>query len=222
MSQDQDNALWLALWRDKQLDFHQLQENPYLLRFWPTLNIPSGSRIFVPLCGKSLDMIWLASQGFDVIGVELSPVAVKSFFKENGLQPRKRRRGAFTLWSHGRIRILCGDYFALSAKDLGNIHTVYDRAALTALPESVRKPYVAQLHRIVPDTASVFMLTVEDVTEQDPQVDREISALYGEHFCIELVNLERVQESDPASSDQPPVPTDYKVYRFTPRPANRA
>lgn len=115
-----DNPLWLQLWHDQQSDeFHQVSFNKYLTRFWPTLNIPFGSRIFVPLCGKSLDMLWLAKQGYQVIGVELSPIAVKAFFKENRLQPAKQRLADFTLWRHGNISILCGDYFSLSPIQLG-------------------------------------------------------------------------------------------------------
>lgn len=56
-----------------------------------SLDLAQGSRVFVPLCGKSLDMIWLAQQGHEVIGVELSPVAVEDFFRENGLNPVQRR-----------------------------------------------------------------------------------------------------------------------------------
>lgn len=217
-----DNHLWLQLWRDRQTDFHQETVNQLLTRFWPSLDHTQGSRVFVPLCGKSLDMIWLAKQGHKVIGVELSPIAVKAFFRENRLQPVKRRMGKFTVWEHGSISILCGDYFSLHKADLGHIDTVYDRAALTALPEDIRRLYVAQLRLIVPETTDVFLLTTEDAEENEPlehdlRVDQEVETLYSEGFEIDLAHVEGVFELDPESPNQPPKRTEYKVYRLSNR-----
>jgi len=219
-----DNHLWLKLWRDRQSgDFHQLSVNKYLARFWPALNIPRGSRIFVPLCGKSLDMLWLAEQGYQVVGVELSPVAVRAFFRENHLQPVKRRVTNFTLWTHGNISILCGDFFLLSQAQLGQIDTVYDRAALTALPEDIRPLYVDHLHAIVSATANIFLLTIEDTDDMQAQhdtprqVDAELFSLYARNFEIRLKHGETLIE-DPANSTTPcPVQSTYKVYHLTRR-----
>jgi len=206
----QDNRLWLNMWRNRQTDgFHQLKVNKYLARFWPRLELAKGMRVFVPLCGKSLDMIWLASQGCEVIGVELSPIAVEAFFKENHLQPVRRRMGSFTLWQHGRISILCGDYFALTKADLGHIDTVYDRAALTALPEAARKLYVAHLQRIISIMTNVFLLTIED--EAAEQIDDELVSLYAGEFDIRLEFMEEGEESEEK------IRSEYKVYRLVSR-----
>jgi thiopurine S-methyltransferase len=89
----QDDLLWLEFWRDQRTDFHQSLVNPLLSRFWSSLELTQTSRVFVPLCGKSLDMLWLAQQGHEMIGVELSPVAVAGLFRENGLQPALQRMG---------------------------------------------------------------------------------------------------------------------------------
>jgi len=222
MMSSPDNQLWLQSWRDKQIDFHQLKVNPLLARFWPGLKLARGSRVFVPLCGKSLDMLWLAGQGCQVIGVELSPIAVRDFFRENGLQPSKRRVGKFSLWEAGAISILCGDYFSLNKSDLGQIDTVYDRAALTALPEETRRLYVAHSKRIVPETAEVFLLTIEDAEEDETLkqalgVGEEIKRLYEQDFDIDLAHVESVFESDPESSDHTPMRVEYKVYRLSSR-----
>ena len=216
-----DNHLWLQLWRDRQTDFHQETVNKFLIKFWSGLNLDKGSRVFVPLCGKSLDMLWLARQGYEVIGVELSPIAVKAFFRENHLQPTRRRMGKFTLWEHGNITILCGDYFALNKLDLGHVDIVYDRAALTALPEDIRKLYVVQLRLIVPDTADVFLLTTEDVEENEsadafPPVDMEITSLYSESFAINLAHVESVLGLDTGLPQLSPIRSEYKVYRLSP------
>lgn len=219
---DQDNHLWLEFWRDQRTDFHQSVVNPLLSKFWPELGLPQGSRVFVPLCGKSLDMLWLAQQGHEVIGVELSPVAVEDFFRESGLLPTQQQVGGSTLWRAGKISILCGDYFALTQSDIGIIDTVYDRSALTALPEEIRGLYVAQLSRIVSDTAEVFLLTVEDAAEnatmkQATGVDDEITSLYTTGFNIELTYVESVFEADPKSVSLPDIHAEYKVYRLTTR-----
>lgn len=215
---DGDNHLWLKLWRDRLTDFHQHMVNKFLAAFWPKLDLMEGSRVFVPLCGKSIDMIWLEKQGFEVIGVELSPVAVEAFFHENRLTPIKRRVGKFTLWKHGSISILCGDYFSLKESDLGRIDAVYDRAALTALPEDIRKHYVAHLKLIAP-AADIFLLTVEDfkgeLCQQGPCVDEEINSLYSDEFIIKLTHVEREIENEAQSFKQPLTRTEYKVYRLS-------
>nr|MBL8411758.1 hypothetical protein [Dechloromonas sp.] len=95
---ERDNELWQQCWRDRDTGFHQTTVNPSLIRFWPSLGLDKSERIFVPLCGKSLDLLWLARQGHPVIGVELSPLAVRAFFKESRLQPSRRKVGKFTLW----------------------------------------------------------------------------------------------------------------------------
>jgi thiopurine S-methyltransferase len=217
-----DNQLWLRLWRERRTDFHQQAVNPLLSRFWPSLGLAAGSRVFVPLCGKSLDMLWLVEQGHEVIGVELSPLAVKAFFRENRLQPVKRRQGRFTLWQHGRLAILCGDYFALTRADLGQIGSVYDRAALTALPQAIRTGYVAQLHLLLPATCPVFLLTIEDAEEhaslqQALGVDPELQALYAADFDIDLAHVESLFELDPHAPEQPAKRAEYKVYRLAGR-----
>ena len=218
-----DNHLWLQMWRDRQSDeFHQLSVNKYLTRFWPALEIPHGSRIFVPLCGKSLDMLWLAEQGYQVVGVELSPIAVKAFFKENHLQPVKQRLADFTLWRHGNISILCGDYFSLSLTQLGQIDTVYDRAALTALPEDIRPLYVDQLHAIVSATTNIFLLTIEDAEHDKPlprnqQVDAELISLYARNFEIKLKHADTVIEEQSSAPAASPLHSAYKVYHLTRR-----
>jgi len=222
MNTGRDNHLWLQLWRDSDTDFHQQAVNQLLTRFWQRPQHGRGSRVFVPLCGKSLDMIWLAALGYEVIGVELSPIAVRAFFTENRLRPVKSQLGAFTLWQAGGISILCGDYFALNKQHLGHIDTVYDRAALTALPDDLRQPYVRQLRKIVPETANIFLLTIEDPDEnqspgQASGVDGEVTVLYEKDFHIDLTHVERVPEPAAASSGLSPHYAEYKVYLLSAR-----
>lgn len=184
------------------------------------------SRIFVPLCGKSLDILWLARQGHEVVGVELSPIAIEAFFEENELKPRVIRKKKFSVWRDGRIRLLCGDFFKLAPRDLGAIDVVYDRAALTALPERVRKQYAAHMRDIVPLNCRVFLLTIEDgfqkvaaslLSAKDGDIDEEIKALYGPFFVIKVVHTEEALEPDPSCPEGPAIPVLKKVYRLHPK-----
>jgi len=185
----QDNQLWLAMWENQQTDFHQPLVNRHLQEYWHRLKVPNMGRVLVPLCGKSNDLLWLAARGFEVIGIELSSLAVKAFFKENQLKPKKTRSGHFTIWRHGRIRILCGDIFLLKNNHLGQIDAVYDRAALTALAEPARKQYVRKLLSLMPLLKPILLLTTEDVDPLRTQdsaalVDQEIFDLFSPHFAI--------------------------------------
>lgn len=195
-----DNPLWLQLWRDNaQGDFHQLTVNALLPRFWPTLELPQGSRVLVPLCGKSLDMLWLAEQGHQVIGIELSPIAIDAFFNENHLKAKKQRLGNFIRWCAGNISIWCGDYFSLTAQQLGRINAVFDRAALTALPADIRGSYIEQLIRLTAADTTVLLLTVEDIAKDSRQasqsIDQELGKLCESNYTVRLLHTETIQVS---------------------------
>lgn len=214
-----DNPLWLQLWRDELTDFHQQTVNPLLTRFWPQLEYKKGSRVFVPLCGKSLDMIWLAEQGHEVIGIELSPIAIEGFFEENNLPAVKHSVGQFTLWKHENISIFCGDYFSLHKTDLGSVDIVYDRAALTALPKDIRKPFIKQLRSIINKASQIFLLTIEDAEENTTLeeamgIDKEVKILYSKFFNIKLTHVESVFEIDSELPDHPAKNVKYKVYQL--------
>jgi thiopurine S-methyltransferase len=219
---NRDNVLWQQCWRDGEFDFHQASANSLLTKFWAGLELVKGSRVFVPLCGMTLDMIWLAQQGHEVIGVELSPIAVRAFFHENHLEPIRTQVGAFDRWQNGNLSILCGDYFSLTRKDLGQVDAVYDRASLTALAEDIRGRYVAQLRLLVPDACKVFLLTIEDADDGETAdhalaAADEINALYSNDFDVALEYVESVCESDPESSNEIPLRTTRKVYRLSPK-----
>ena len=223
MTSKRDNALWLKLWRNHDTDFHQTSINDLLIRFWAKFDLKQNSRVFIPLCGKSLDMLWLRDQGHTVIGIELSPVAIKEFFAENNLDPIKTRIGQFTVWQHDNISILCGDFFDLTKEDLGHIDTVYDRAALTALPEDLRQPYVKHLKHITPNDCDVFLLTTEDIehtsdSDKTPFIDKEIQQLYSLNFDICLKHVENIAAFDlliSPESDSNINVSEYRLYQLS-------
>jgi thiopurine S-methyltransferase len=152
---------WLSRWRENKTGFHQEQVNPSLKKFLPELSLRKGDRVFVPLCGKSKDMLWLQEQGYAVLGVEISTLAVAAFFKENGLKPICRTQGPFTIWQSGSIQILCGDFFDLAATDLNGAEAVYDRASLIAFPAAMRQRYTAHLASLMPAKTRMLLITLE-------------------------------------------------------------
>lgn len=154
-------AFWHKRWADNQIGFHQPQVNPYLQAHWPTLALAPGARVLVPLCGKSLDMLWLAAQGYQVLGVELSRQAVEDFFTEHGLQVQVTRHGAFESWRSDEVEIWCGDVFALRAEDLADCTGIYDRAALIALPPEMRERYMALLGEQLPKACRGLLVTLD-------------------------------------------------------------
>jgi thiopurine S-methyltransferase len=154
-------AFWQQRWADNQIGFHQAQVNPYLQQYWPDLSLASGSRVLVPLCGKSLDLVWLAGQGHRVLGVELSRRAVEDFFREHGLTAEVSRRGAFEVWRSDDMELWCGDFFALRAEDVADCVAVYDRAALIALPAPMRADYLRLLSQLLPAGAEGLLVTLD-------------------------------------------------------------
>lgn len=156
-----DPDFWLKRWQEGATGFHMQRVTPMLAKFWTTLNLPAGTRILVPLCGKSLDMLWLAEQGYQVLGVELSPIAIEQFFSENGLLATRHESSEGKHYVSGSIEIICGDIFQLSASTLAGCQGVYDRAALVALPDSMRAPYVAHVYGHLASDYRGLLLTLE-------------------------------------------------------------
>lgn len=157
---------WQARWSRNEIGFHLPEVNPYLIRHWPSLNLQAGTRVLVPLCGKSLDMLWLARQGYPVLGVELAERAVLDFFAELGCEPRVEQKGALRSYSHGDIEILQGDFFDLQPGDVQACHALYDRAALIALPPDMRPDYARHLSAILQHELSGLLITLEYPQEQ--------------------------------------------------------
>ena len=138
-------SFWHNRWQTNQTGWHESTVNPLLIAHFPSLNMPPGGRVFVPLCGKSLDLGWLLSHGYAVAGAELSELAVTQLFAELGMKPSISVVEKFRLFRGEKIDIFVGDLFDLSREILGPVDAIYDRAALVALPEGMREQYTAHL-----------------------------------------------------------------------------
>tara|TARA_R110000868_G_scaffold8_10_gene122 strand:- start:2632 stop:3288 length:657 start_codon:yes stop_codon:yes gene_type:complete len=181
---------WQTRWSRSEIGFHLAEVNPYLQRYWPALGLAEGARVLVPLCGKSLDLAWLAAQGYQVIGVELAQRAVEDFFTEHELQPVVSEVGAFRRYQAGNVEIYCGDFFALSAQQLVGCVGLYDRAALIALPAPMRERYVAHLTQVLPAGCQGLLVTLDyDQGQMEGPpfavADDEVQRLFAAHWQLQ-------------------------------------
>jgi len=154
-------AFWQARWSRSEIGFHQAEVNAYLQQHWSGLQLSRATQVLVPLCGKSLDMLWLLGRGHRVLGVELAQKAVDDFFAENELLPQITRVGDFLLYRADNLQILCGDFFALGREHLHECAAFYDRAALIALPGEMRARYVAHLNAVLPSACQGLLVTLD-------------------------------------------------------------
>ncbi|WP_454691801.1 thiopurine S-methyltransferase [Achromobacter aloeverae] len=208
---------WLDRWREGVTGFHQERVTPLLAKYWPGLEVTPGSRVLVPLCGKTLDMVWLAQQGHEVLGVELSPLAVEQFFAANGLTPTVRKTAAGDLYRAGNIEILCGDIFALDAETLAACAGVYDRAALVALPPDMRKRYAAHVYAGLAPGARGLLITLDYDQEMmaGPPFsvgDAEVQALYEGHTQVRQLDRRAMLDKEPKFKERGLTWLDTLVY----------
>lgn len=192
---------WLERWARDQIGFHLSEVNPYLQRHWPALGLAQGARVLVPLCGKSLDLLWLAAQGHRVLGVELAEKAVVDFFAEQQVQVEVLQRGAFKVYRAGALELWCGDFFALTAADVADCAALYDRAALIALPAAMRERYAAHLTAILPAGCEGLLITLDYAQSQmnGPPFavsDGEVQARFAEAWQVERVERLDVLEGN--------------------------
>lgn len=188
---------WQERWARNQLGFHLPEVNPYLERHWPSLALAEGAKVLVPLCGKSLDLMWLATQGHRVLGVELSEQAVEAFFSEQSLTPRITQRGVFTVYQADLIEVWCGDFFALDAEVLADCTAVYDRAALIALPPLMRSQYTEQLNNMLRPGCQGLLITLDyDQTQKAGPpfavTDEEVKVLLGAHWSLQVIEKQDI------------------------------
>jgi thiopurine S-methyltransferase len=185
-----DRAFWLDRWEKGEIGFHQAEINPLLQKYWPRLGLATSSKVFVPLAGKSRDMLWLAEQGHRVLGVELSALAIEAFFDEATIKPIVEKAGAFSRYSARNITLLAGDVFDLSADDVKDVAAVYDRASLIALPPKLRARYAAHLGSILKPNAMSLLLSIEypqhEMEGPPHSVPRdEVEAIFQSAFVVE-------------------------------------
>ncbi len=169
---------WHDRWNRQQIGFHEPAPNPLLLDHVDALGLSRGARVFVPLCGKTLDIDWLLERGHAVAGTELSPIAITALFDRLRLTPVIEPAGELQRWHAGALQVFVGDHFRLQPSDLGRVDAVYDRAALIAMPPQMRPEYGRQMLRLAGHAPQLL------VTLEYPQAE-----LNGPPFSVPAAEL---------------------------------
>lgn len=192
---------WHSRWQEKRIGFNQSAVNLLLINYFKQLNLPAGSRVFVPLCGKSIDMAWLAAQSYDVVGVELVETAVQAFFTEQNISPTVHQHvdNSAIKYYQGQlsgqtITLWVADIFALLSEDIGSVKAVYDKAALIALPADMRTKYSEHIRKISGHAPQfIITLTYDQSKKAGPPFSissEQIQQYYGDNYHISELTSE--------------------------------
>ena len=215
-----DADFWHQRWRERRIGFHQDQPAPQLLKHWPSLELARGGRVFVPLAGMSLDLAWLSTQGYAVLGVELSSLAVEEFFVSLGVAPQVHDSRYGRHYRAGNIELICGDVFALDAEVLADCVGVYDRAAMIALPADLRGQYASDLYARLPPGCRGLVITLEypQHQKQGPPFsvpEAELRQRYQHHWDVQTLERRNILADEPRFAAQGVTTLETVVYRLT-------
>jgi thiopurine S-methyltransferase len=210
---------WLERWREARTGFHQDAPTPLLLKHWPAVGAAPGSRVFVPLAGKSLDMAWFASQGYRVLGAELSPLAVAQFFESQGVKPSMEEAADGIHHLAGPIELVQGDVFALDADAVASCMAVFDRAAIIALPPEMRARYVREVYGKLPSGCRGLLITLEYPQQEKAGppfsvVEDEVRALFEGDWRVVLLERRDILEQQPNFQAEGVTALKTTVYRL--------
>ncbi|SRR5579883_412155 len=202
-----DADYWLQRWQESRTGWHRDAVMPLLQKHWPALDVPPATRVLVPLCGKTLDMPWLASQGLRVRGVELAQLAVEQFFNEQHLQPQPQSVPHGTIYQTSQIEIINADIFTIDKALIADCGAVYDRAALIAFPPQMRECYAREVYDQLPAGCRGLLITLEYPQHemQGPPFsveEREAHRLFGEQWDIDLLEHRDILADQPTFSGQ--------------------
>ena len=182
---------WHKKWQESDIGFHNSDAHPLLVKHFPALGLAPGSRVFLPLCGKTLDIHWLLAQGFQVVGAELSPIAIEQLFDELGVVPEITQQKDLQHYCAPNIDIFVGDIFNVTHNLIGQVDAIYDRAALVALPFDMRTHYTSHLKAITGNAKQLLICFVYDQNQlAGPPFsisDDEVKAHYNSDYTLKLL-----------------------------------
>ena len=156
---------WLERWREGRIGFHRRDVHPALARYWPQLGVCPGTQVLVPLCGKSLDMRWLANRDYPVLGIELAPEAIEQYLAEGRGTVLRDQKGIFSVSRQGNVELWGGDFFHFHIEQATGIGAFYDRAALIALPPATRQRYAFHLAQLTLPGSVGLLITLTRPSE---------------------------------------------------------
>ena len=159
-----DPEFWHNKWASNKIGFHLHDVNPLLTQFWSALKPQREERVLVPLCGKSEDLVWLAERHDDVVGVELSQIAIRAFFAEHFYTPLVTKLSHHhELYQFDELSLYTGDFFTAP---VDKVDLIYDRAALVALPPSMRVAYAERLKQLIKPGGRILLISLDYPQEE--------------------------------------------------------
>ncbi|MBU2977611.1 thiopurine S-methyltransferase [Alteromonas sp. C1M14] len=209
-----DREFWLQKWHNNETGFHEEDANPNLVTHFPALNLQPNQRVFLPLCGKTLDISWLISCGYEVVGAELSGIAIQQLFEQLDVIPHTTKLGEITRYESHGVTVFGGDIFHLTGEMLGPIDAIYDRAALVALPPAMRTGYTEHL-RTITQCAPQLLITFhyDQAVLPGPPFsvpDREVEQHYQNHYHLACLSSHPINLKGK-------VPAHEQVWQLTPK-----
>lgn len=214
-----EHSFWHSKWQKNEIGFHEPEGNALLVKYASFLfgdDSPSTSlkRIFVPLCGKTRDIGWLLAQGCEVVGAELSEVAIIQLFEELGVEPTVTTTSNGKIYAKDGLTIYVGDIFKLTSSDLGDVTGIYDRAALVALPSPLREQYAAHLMAITQCAPQLIISFEYDQNEMaGPPFsvnEKSVDSIYSADY-----NIQRLERSVLEGGLKGKVDADNLVFALT-------
>ncbi|MBL4670774.1 MAG: thiopurine S-methyltransferase [Arenicella sp.] len=153
-----DAKFWHKRWATNDIAWHERSGNTLLVEHFKALSLKLSGRVFVPLCGKTRDIAWLLGQGYKVVAIELSEMAIEALFQQLGMKAEVSQAGSLTRYSASNLEVFVGDFFSLSSEVIGSVDAVFDRAALVALPMEMRLKYTQHLAKITVNSEQLLIV----------------------------------------------------------------
>ncbi len=200
-----DAGFWHRRWEQKDIGFHESDANSLLIDYFKELPIQENGNVFVPLCGKTRSIAWLLAKGFSVVGVELNQTAVEELFEELDVIPEIEEKGPLKIYSAPSVTVFVGDFFALSYDLIGPVDAVFDRAALVALPQTMRADYTQHLMEITNKAPQLLIVYEYDESLMKgppfPIPEIEVKSHYQDRYQVCL--LKRYEMPDGLKDKKP-------------------
>ncbi|XP_056335454.1 probable thiopurine S-methyltransferase [Danio aesculapii] len=162
-----DLSEWENRWQEGRTGFHRSDVHNLLKDNVDKLICGRKDvRLFFPLCGKAVDMKWLADMGHTVVGVEISEKGIKEFFQEQNLAYNEEAvadiPGAKLFKStDGKISIYQCDLYKFSSAVAGHFGGIWDRGALVAINPRDRQKYASLLVSLMSSDCRYLLDTLE-------------------------------------------------------------
>ncbi len=193
------HEFWRNAWAKDKQGWHQATANIHLQKYWEQfVNDMTSEKVFVPMCGQSIDMLWLNDNGHSVVGVELDQGSIERFFDKHQISHSRTSLGSLLTFGSDRLAIHTGDFFELTTSHLYGAQLVYDRASLIALPKHMRQDYANKLRQLLIEKSKILLITItyDEKEMSGPPFsvsDEEVFQLFENGFEVKKI----ASSSDP-------------------------